>query len=68
MDTHKDKVTKEEVDKAYNAAAGAVEWFAAYVGNGNDAEDIAVARAYNDAWHKYLKLKAEYEMGTKEAD
>jgi len=54
-------VTKEDVDKAYNAAWGAAAWVAAYAGDGEDAEDVAVAKAYNAAWSNYQKLKEEYE-------
>ena len=56
-------VTKKDVDKAYNAAWGAAERFAAYAGDGEDAEDVDKAKAYNAAWDNYQKLKMEYENG-----
>ena len=56
-------VTKEDVDKAYNAAWGAAEWVAAYAGDGEDAEDVAVAKAYNAAWDNYIKLREAYDNG-----
>ena len=46
------KVTKEDVDKAYDAAYAAAEDSEAFLLNGDGAEA---------AWDKYVKLKREYD-------
>ena len=59
-DTHKFKVTKEEVDKA-EAAYDLANNKSYQTASGTDKAAAAVT------WDKYVKLKAAYEMGTKEA-